>query len=165
MTYYCKINGNEKLRVLVIYRQEFRQEMPLQKYHNYGHLVILGQARKLPSHSHYHGKNFYIRIWLISSMFESKLSWYYRILENSRSNKSLEISDNYRHEAIVHVFESLLCKLLLSFDNSKLTDSALVFLGSCKVGPERHPLFCHLARRRLITRYFCLLFSNKSAHF
>ena len=151
MTYYCKINGNEKLRVLVIYRQEFRQEMPLQKYHNYGHLVILGQARKLPSHSHYHGKNFYIRIWLISSMFESKLSWYYRILENSRSNKSLEISDNYRHEAIVHVFESLLCKL--------------VFLGSCKVGPERHPLFCHLARRRLITRYFCLLFSNKSAHF
>ena len=34
-----------------------------------------------------------------------------------------------------------------------------------KLGHEWNPLFCHLARRNLIIRYFCLLFSDKNAHF
>ena len=30
--------------------------MPLQKDHNHGHIIVFGQARKLPSDLHYHGK-------------------------------------------------------------------------------------------------------------
>ena len=114
----------------------------MQKDYNYGHLVG----------------------WVFS-MFESKMGWHCCIFEHGHSNKRLGTSDYCCREAIIHVLESLLCKVLLSFNNSRLTDSALMFLVSCKLGPERHPLFCHLASRYLITRYFCLLFSDKSAHF
>ena len=70
----CKVEGHEKLRLLVIYRQEFRQQMPLRKDHSYDYLVVFEQTRKLPSHSHYHGKSFYKRLDWIISVFELRLS-------------------------------------------------------------------------------------------
>ena len=84
---------------------------------------------------------------------------------NGRSKKSLETSGYCRRETIVCVLKSLLCKVLLSFDNARQIDSAVVFLGSCKLGHARHPLYCYLTRRHLITGYFCLLSSEKKAPF
>ena len=58
------------------------------------------------------------------------------IFEHGRLNKSLGASDYCRHKAIVRVLESLL-KVLLSFDNLSLIDSAIVFIFSFKLGTER----------------------------
>ena len=97
-------------------------------------------------------------------MFESSLSGDCGIFQHGRSNKNLGTSDHCRHKAILRVLQSLLCKVLLAFDNSRLIDNALVFLASCKLRPGWHPSFCYLARSHLIS-YFCLLFLDKSAHF
>lgn len=127
----------------MIYCQEFEQEMSLQKDHNYHHLVVFGhksyregRARKLPSHLHYNRKSLDTRLRWIFLMFEPSLSRDCRIFEHSHSNKSLLASDYCRHKAIVRVLESLL-KVLLSFDNLSLIDSAIVFIFSFKLGTER----------------------------
>ena len=115
--------------------------------HSYGHLVVSGQGRKLPPHLHYHGKRFYARLAWIFSMFESRLSWHCYMFDHGCSNKSFGTSEYCRREAILRVLESMLCKVLLSFDNSGLINGALVFLVSCKFGPGRHPLFCLTAQK------------------
>ena len=125
------------------------------KRHKLWPSAIFGQARKLPWYMH--------KTWMDFSMFKSRLSWDCWIFEHSRLNKSSLTSDYYRWT--VRNLQSLLCKVLLFFDNSKLIDCAFVFLVCCKLEPEWHPLFCHLLRSHLVTRYLYLLFSEKSAHF
>ena len=71
-------------------------------------------------------------------------------------------SDYGRLKAIVRGLESLLYKVLLSFDNSTLIDNNFVFLVSWASGPEWYLLFGHLARLQLIIRYFRLLLLDKS---
>ena len=129
--------------------------MSLQKAHNLW-----------PSRCFWTSKKVIITFALSNEKFlckASMLSCDCRIFENGRSNKILGTSDYCCREEIVCVLESILCKVLLSFDNSRLIDSALVFLVPCKLGPKHNPLFRHLARRHLIIRYFCLLISDKSA--
>lgn len=140
--------------------------MTLQKEnHNYCHVVVFGQRRNLSSHSYYDGNSYDSRLGCMFSMFESRLSWDCRIFKHSRWKNSLETSGYCRREAYLRALESLLCRALLSFDNSRLTDSALVFLVFCKLGSESHPLFFNLVRHHLIRRYYCLLFWDKSALF
>ena len=45
----CKVEGHEKLRLFVIYRQDFRQEIPLREDHNYAIFMFLGRQE---SYSH-----------------------------------------------------------------------------------------------------------------
>ena len=129
------------------------------------HLVISGQARKLSSHLYYHRKSFFTRLGWIFLMFESRLSWDCCIFKHCLSTKSSGASNYCRHEANVRVLESLLCKVLLSFDNSRLIDRALVFLMYCKLGPEQHPLFLLFTHASLNNKIFFLLLSIKNAPF
>ena len=160
----CKVEGHEKLRLFVIYLQEFRQEIPLPEDHNYGHFYVFGQTRKLQSHLHYHRKSFCTRLGWIFLMFESRLSWSCRIFERGRSDKSLGKNYYCGHEAIKRLLEPLLCKVLLSFVNSKLIECSCI-PSVLQIRVWAASIICNLARRHLITRYFCLLFSDKRAHF
>ena len=101
----------------MIHRQKFRQQMLQQKDRNYGHLVAFWTGEKVS-----------ITFGLLQEKFL-----------NMSMNRRSGISDYCRRETIVRVLESLLSKILISFDNSRWIYSALVFLDSCKIRPDTAP--------------------------
>ena len=160
-----EVEGYEKRSLLVICCQEFWQKMPPQKDHNYGILLFLDRQESYHHICIITGKVSLQGLDGVFFMFESRLSWDCCIFKHCLSTKSSGASNYCRHEANVRVLESPLCKVLLSFDNSRLIDRALVFLMYCKLGPEQHPLFLLFTHASLNNKIFFLLLSIKNAPF
>ena len=139
---------NEKLLLLVIYRQKLCQQMPRQKKHTI--MTILLFLERQESYHH-------IRI-VTGNAFMQGLHGFFRRLSHGWVDTVTCLNTAVRTKAqepvsiaVVKQFYVSLSHYFVRFYPLLAIQDwlmvLLVFLVSCKFGPGRHPLFCHTAQK------------------